>query len=261
MLPMPLRPSEAYRSQAGTVLDSISRRWLYNIPYSLQTEGLRPLGRLALVDHFKRLLDRSRQAISRITNETSIAATAQHTGLKFVVRPPRVFVVASISGGTGSGMVLDVAYAARSVLAELGLSDEHVYGILMHGEPVGSGDRDKAIANAYAALNELWNYLAPRPMLSRRSRLQSASVPRQQPHVRELLFGALGRSIDRAKTECSHRSRRGIPLLQFSDTRGPRVGTLSIVGTGPLRRTVLPSQRSELLVSPNSAVRAPIFRP
>jgi serine/threonine protein kinase len=161
MLPMPLRPSEAYRSAPENALDSISRRWLYNIPYSLQTEGLRPLGRLALVDHFKKFLDRSRQAISRVTNEASIEATAQHTGLKFVARPPRVFVVASISGGTGSGMVLDVAYAARFMLAELGLSDEHVYGILMHGEPRGSGDRDKAIANAYAALNEFWNFSRP----------------------------------------------------------------------------------------------------
>ena len=88
LLPMPLCVSEAYRSQAGTVLDSISRRWLYNIPYSLQTEGLRPLGRLALVDHFKRLLDRTRQAISRITNETSIAATAEHTGLNLSHVPP-----------------------------------------------------------------------------------------------------------------------------------------------------------------------------
>ena len=58
-------------------------------------------------------------------------------------------------------MVLDVAYATRSVLAELGLSDEHVYGILMHGEPRGSGDRDKAIANSYAALNEMWNFSRP----------------------------------------------------------------------------------------------------
>ncbi|HEX4147168.1 MAG TPA: tubulin-like doman-containing protein [Pirellulales bacterium] len=161
MLPMPLRPSEAYRSLAGNVLESISRRWLYNIPYSLQTEGLRPLGRLALVDHSRRLLERIRQAASTITDEKSIAATAQHTGLKFVARPPRVFVVASISGGTGSGMVLDVAYATRFVLTELGLSDEHVHGILMHGEPRGSGDRDKAIANAYAALNELWNFSRP----------------------------------------------------------------------------------------------------
>ncbi len=58
-------------------------------------------------------------------------------------------------------MVLDVAYAARSILNELDLSDEHVDGLLMHGEPRGSGDRDKAVSNAYAALNELWNYSRP----------------------------------------------------------------------------------------------------
>ena len=44
MVPMPLRSAEAYRSMGGHGLGSISRRWLFNIPYSLQTEGLRPLG-------------------------------------------------------------------------------------------------------------------------------------------------------------------------------------------------------------------------
>ncbi len=88
MVPMPLRSSEAYRSLGAHGLGSISRRWLYNIPYSLQTEGLRPLGRLALVDHSKRLLERLRQAVSRVSSESSVAATARHTGLKFVARPP-----------------------------------------------------------------------------------------------------------------------------------------------------------------------------
>jgi eukaryotic-like serine/threonine-protein kinase len=160
-LAMPLRRAEHYRSAAGKILGSISRRWVYNIPFSLQTEGFRPLGRLAMVDHSKRLMDRLRQSLTKITRDENIATTARSTGLDFSSHQPRVYIVASISGGTGGGMVLDLAYAVRSLLAELNLSDENVFGILMHSTPRGAGDRDKAIANSYATLSELWHYCRP----------------------------------------------------------------------------------------------------
>lgn len=157
-LAMPLRRTENYRSSAGKILHSISRRWLYNIPFSLQTEGFRPLGRLAMIDHSGRLMERLRQAITNITHPDNVAATARSTGLDISSRQPRVFVIASVSGGTGGGMVLDVAYAVRSILAEFNLSDEHVCGILMHATPRSAGERDKAIANTYSTLSELWHY-------------------------------------------------------------------------------------------------------
>jgi hypothetical protein len=116
-LPTPLRRSEDYRSAAGNILASISRRWLFNVPYSLETDGFRPLGRLAMVDHSKRLLERLRQSLVKITSDENTAKTTETTGLEFVSRQPRVFIVASTAGGTGSGMVLDVAYAVRSILA------------------------------------------------------------------------------------------------------------------------------------------------
>ncbi len=160
-LAMPLRRAEDYRANAGKILSSTSRRWLYNIPFSLQTEGYRPLGRLAMVDHSKRLLERLRQALVKITNEEHLAATARNTSLDFSSRQPRVFIVAATSGGTGGGMAIDVAYAVRSLLAELKLSDEHVNGILLHATPRGASGRDKAIANSYATLRELWHYSRP----------------------------------------------------------------------------------------------------
>jgi eukaryotic-like serine/threonine-protein kinase len=160
-LALPLRRAEHYRSTAGKILGSVSRRWVYNIPFSLQTEGFRPLGRLAMVDHSKRLLDRLRQSLTKITQDENIATTARSTGLDFSSRQPRVYIVASISGGTGGGMALDLTYAVRSLLAKLNFSDENVFGILMHSTPRGAGDRDKAIANTYATLSELWHYGRP----------------------------------------------------------------------------------------------------
>src|SRR5262249_52292020 len=138
-LALPLRRAENYRATACAILASGSSRWLYNIPYCLQTEGFRPLGRLAMADQFKRLHDRMRQSLTGIVDEANVAATARGTGLKISARKPRVYLVASISGGTGGGMVLDVAYAVRAILADLGLSDEHVYGVLLHATPQGAG--------------------------------------------------------------------------------------------------------------------------
>lgn len=160
-LPMPLRPSEEYRFASGNIANSISRRWLYNVPYSLRTEGFRPLGRLAMVDHAQQLLQRLRQSLQEITSEDSTGRTSQTTGMQFATRQPRVFIVASIAGGTGGGMVLDVAYAVRTVLTELDLPDGNVHGVLLHSTRRGSHGRDKAVANTYATLSELWHYSRP----------------------------------------------------------------------------------------------------
>ena len=160
-LPMPLRRSEEYRASAGDILASIGRRWLFNVPYSLETDGFRPLGRLALVDHSARLIDRLKRSLTKITNDESLAQCSRSSRLEFVSRQPRVFVVASSAGGTGSGMVLDTAYAIRTVLAKLDLPDANVHGILLHSTAQGQRDRDRAIANSYATLSELWHYSKP----------------------------------------------------------------------------------------------------
>ncbi len=48
---IPLRRPEQYRAVDAAKLNWLSRRWIYNIPRSRKTEGIRPLGRLALVDN------------------------------------------------------------------------------------------------------------------------------------------------------------------------------------------------------------------
>lgn len=157
-LAMPLRKPQEYRTESLDILQWLSRRWLYNIPRSLQTEGLRPLGRLALVDHAPALFDRLREALARITSAESIATVQKSNGLQLRSKTPRVFIVSSVSGGTGSGMVLDVAFAVRMILADLNLSDEDVCGILTHSTNRKPSEADLATANAYACLTELYHY-------------------------------------------------------------------------------------------------------
>lgn len=158
MLAMPLRRPEDYRADSSEILQWLNRRWLYNIPRSLQTEGIRPLGRLALVDHADELFSRIQSSLQRCLADESLAAAEKHTGLTIRDRSPRVFIIASISGGAGSGMVLDIAYAVRMLLAGMELPDQGVCGLLMHSTSRAVEGKDLAIANAYACLSELFHY-------------------------------------------------------------------------------------------------------
>jgi len=161
ILATPLRSPQQYRTQSRDLMQWLSRRWLYNIPRSLRTEGVRPLGRLALAHHGLEFLGRLREALAAITASEALAHSSNATGLNVRTRVPRVFVVASISGGTGGGMVLDVGYAVRKVLADLGISSEGVCGILTHSPGRTPRETDLACANAYACLSELAHYGGP----------------------------------------------------------------------------------------------------
>jgi eukaryotic-like serine/threonine-protein kinase len=157
-LALPLRRSEEYRGGSVKLLEWMSRRWLYNIPRSLQTEGLRPLGRLALVDHGKELATKLRAALAAITDPQAVAATAEFVGMPLHDAAPRVVLVASISGGTGSGMALDAAYLLDKLTKERGLPAESLNVVLLHSTGRNPGAHDLAVANAHATLTELAHY-------------------------------------------------------------------------------------------------------
>ncbi len=154
-IPTPLRSSAEYREQGHLHRRWLSRRWLFNVPRNLRTEGLRPLGRLALLSNAGKVLASLRSAIQQVT---TVRPEAAHG--RTIVRSPRVVVVSSISGGTGSGMILDLAYTIRNELRNAGFADSVVDGVLLHSTPMGTG-RDKAVLNAVATLQELEHYSAP----------------------------------------------------------------------------------------------------
>ncbi|MEX0937625.1 MAG: tubulin-like doman-containing protein [Pirellulales bacterium] len=154
-LPIPLRQVHDYRAHSERFLQWLSRRWLYNIPRSLRTAGIRPLGRLAFVDHARRVAEQLRVSLATTLDSRSIAATRSAAGVDVNGESPRVVVVGSIGGGTGSGMLIDVAHAARNVLAVLGHADSEILGVLMHGTGRNPATKDLAAASAYAFLEEL----------------------------------------------------------------------------------------------------------
>jgi hypothetical protein len=95
--------------------------------------------------------------IATATDPDSLTVSTENTGREFRQQPPRVFIVSSVCGGTGSGAVLDLAYTVRTVMRELEVSDCDVNGILTFATSDGSS-RDLSVANAVATLGEMRDY-------------------------------------------------------------------------------------------------------
>lgn len=158
LLATPLRKPEEYRSDADLDVSWIGRRWIYNIPKSQLTESMRPLGRLAFVDHHAPISERIRDELSKIATPEALVKTCENTRLNPSELTPQVIIVSSIAGAAGSGMILDLAFTVRVCMGELGLTDEHVYGLFAHGTSRHGGDSRLAIVNTYAFLNELFHF-------------------------------------------------------------------------------------------------------
>jgi len=156
---VPLRKAEDYRARADVHLGWLSRRWIYNVPRTLQTEGLRPLGRLVFADYFTSICDQIEAVISEFANEENLAKTADTLGMNpGKSDAPRVYIVTSISGGVGSGMALDLAYTVKLLLAEKGLKHDHVTGVLLHSTYQRTRDPGLSSANAFAFLTEMRHF-------------------------------------------------------------------------------------------------------
>lgn len=158
-LHVPLRRSADYRNDSRRMLEWLGRRWLYNIPRSQQTEGLRPLGRLALVDH---------SAVVWQTIRTALQKLAQPLPGSDQPQAPRVVVVAASGGGTGGGMVVDLVVGVTQLMDELKerelrqttvqVGRPEMSVVLGHTTPRNATGAQLAMANTCALLAE-WQHL------------------------------------------------------------------------------------------------------
>lgn len=155
----PLRKPEDYRARSKSHLTWLGRRWIYNVPRSLQTEGLRPLGRLAFADHFEPICEGIHEALKQISTEEAVATTSDSLDLDPGDLNPRVFLLSSISGGIGSGMTLDLAYTIKLLMMECGLSSDSVTGLMMHSTYQRTRDPGLASANAFAFFTEMRHFV------------------------------------------------------------------------------------------------------
>jgi serine/threonine protein kinase len=144
---LPLRLPQEYRENGGSNLEWLSHRWLYNIPRSLETRGYRPLGRLALVDNVDKTISLINRKLERLTAMPADPNPSEP-------REVRVIVLAGMGGGTGGGIAIDVANAARSRIEAAGHRAE-IQGIFVCTCLGGVSASPLSVANTYALLCEL----------------------------------------------------------------------------------------------------------
>jgi hypothetical protein len=161
VFPVPLQPVTGYRRrQIDQILDWLPREKLYSIPRSLQAGGQRALGRLAFCDNYLRFVTRLRRELQIATHPESVTQSADQTGLLPRDGVPQVYVFASGTGGSG-GMLPDVGYAVRRVLARMNAPDAPVTAFVYAASPTDPGSTDFELANVYATLTELNHYADP----------------------------------------------------------------------------------------------------
>ncbi|MDB5388049.1 MAG: serine/threonine protein kinase [Planctomycetaceae bacterium] len=190
VVPIPLKAADAYGSQTAELLKWLGRRWFYNIPRDLTTNGYRPLGRLALISNGARV----RAALTTVVGKAAKLAAASG-------RAPRVTLISGVGGGTGSGAVPDLAYAIRSELKRCGLPHECVQGMLLHATPRSHAERDKSRANAYALLRELNHFSAPGSNYPGDSQLGTVPFHGDNAAFGEMLLFQLGEGLGQTDWE------------------------------------------------------------
>jgi Tubulin like len=147
---MPLHDPDHYRPQLKQLLGWLGRHWLFRIPRSQCVDGIRALGRLALIDNAEEVMTRLRQAVKHV--ESLIENEAQRERFQVVV-------FASISGGTGGGCLADLGFAIRRILREEGLEGVSVSCVLIQAASARKERKELAHANAYVTLSELNSFL------------------------------------------------------------------------------------------------------
>jgi hypothetical protein len=176
-----LRPSH-YLKGVGAgqgVTGWLSPKMLYRMPRQQTSAGLRALGRLAFVDNYPLLLRRLETELRECCDPEWLQQAAEQTGLAVRATVPRVYLVTSLAGGTGSGMFIDLAYAVRHLLKKLGQEAAEVVGLFL----VPGGDdhdprRGPELANAFAALTELNHFAGPDAVFEARYCLETGAAPR-----------------------------------------------------------------------------------
>lgn len=141
------RPQD-YRERNDARFGAISRRWLYNIPRSLKTEGVRPLAMLALIDHQEDLEQRIYEQLKQL-----IAARQSLEGSD--CQPLRIYVCGSVHGRTGSAIAADIGRTVRGVLAQLECTD---YFLMAHVSVATTGASGSGLPAA-AALATLYDLM------------------------------------------------------------------------------------------------------
>ncbi len=137
----------AYRDAAPELFVPLSRRWLYNIPRSLRTEGVRPLAILSFLHHYEGLR-------ARIASQLA-ALIQQHIADEDNSEPLRIYVFSSMHGGTGSALLAEMGFLIRRILNEKSFSDYRLCALMSAATTTHNHSANLYSAAGLATLSEL----------------------------------------------------------------------------------------------------------
>lgn len=157
------RASHYIKPKDGTtsVQSWLPSRMLYRIPRQAVPAGVRALGRLAFVDNYESIVRRLELELHSCMTGECLSTAQEKTGLGVYSTAPRVYVVTSLAGGTGSGMFIDIGYAVRSLLKQAGYENPDVVGVFLLPNAEKKANQSPALANTFAALTELQHFNQP----------------------------------------------------------------------------------------------------
>lgn len=116
---------------------------------------IRPAARLAFYHNFDEINSKLSSAKSKITDSRSINFVKDKHKIKNVnTEKINVYVITSVSGGTGSGMYIDFGFLLRNLFKNQAITTCY---IVLPKIFQGYG-KERVFANAYAALQELEHY-------------------------------------------------------------------------------------------------------
>ena len=159
-----LEPAEFKKLRVDNVADTIkaNKHIRDRIPKEIQYSShatihsgagqIRALGTLALMANYKKVKDALVSKVSMIKNWD--AEGNRGSGWSTSGSDVNVFIIFSTSGGTGSGMFIDIAYMLRE---HCNLDDDdRLFSYILLPEPfIGKTGTRNVIPNSYAAFKEL----------------------------------------------------------------------------------------------------------
>ena len=150
------RPAH-YLQQSGTVVESwLPQGLLYRLPKNPgPADGVRSFGRLAFCDNYRNIAQRIRQEIETFLTDESLDLAGQKTGLGVRTNRARAYLLAGTAGGTGSGMILDLAFVVKHELRSVGYRKPESIAVLLVPPGDKASQKPTSLSNTYATFAEI----------------------------------------------------------------------------------------------------------
>ncbi|MBX3421280.1 MAG: protein kinase [Pirellulaceae bacterium] len=150
---LPIQSPQAYRKLSTEQFAPLSRRWLYNIPRSRKTDGVRPIATLSLIANYP--------ALCKIVEQKIVRLIEFHKNSAASASPLHVYVIASLHGGTGSALLCELGFIVRRCFIKHGYTNYRLCAVASAATTSNSQAVNLASGNALATLSELAYLMDP----------------------------------------------------------------------------------------------------